>query len=107
MEDAQDSLDTSSSTHTQLHTNTLTASQFLNLCHPSNPFWLENGDNFTVILITDLLTINNYVTWSHAMQQALHAKNKHNFISSAISQPTDPEDPLLELWECCNDMVVS
>ncbi|KAF5467887.1 hypothetical protein F2P56_012097 [Juglans regia] len=41
------------------------------------------------------------------MRRALRAKNKLGFISGAILQPTDPEDPLLELWERCNNMVVS
>ncbi|XP_040988993.1 uncharacterized protein LOC121236615 [Juglans microcarpa x Juglans regia] len=41
------------------------------------------------------------------MRHALRAKNKLDFINGSLSQPTDPDNPLLDLWECCNDMVVS
>ncbi|KAB5532264.1 hypothetical protein DKX38_018934 [Salix brachista] len=41
------------------------------------------------------------------MRRALRAKNKLGFISESIVQPTDEEDPLFEMWERCNDMVVS
>ncbi|KAF5465288.1 hypothetical protein F2P56_015308 [Juglans regia] len=107
MEDTLEHSDDSSSTHSHINTNTLPASRFLNLGDPGNPFRLDNGDNPTVILVTDLLTTDNYATWSRAMRLALRAKNQLGFISGAIPQPIDPEDPLLELWERCNDMVVS
>ncbi|XP_031280248.1 uncharacterized protein LOC116138703 [Pistacia vera] len=41
------------------------------------------------------------------MRRALRAKNKLGFISGALVKPTFPADPLLDLWERCNDMVVS
>ncbi|XP_040998911.1 uncharacterized protein LOC121244770 [Juglans microcarpa x Juglans regia] len=41
------------------------------------------------------------------MCRALRAKNKLGFISGNISKPTDEDDPLFDLWERCNDMVVS
>nr|XP_034900315.1 uncharacterized protein LOC118038130 [Populus alba] len=59
------------------------------------------------ILLPDLLTSDNYATWSRAMRRALHAKNKLAFITGTISQPTDQENPLFDLFERCNDMVVS
>ncbi|XP_041001708.1 uncharacterized protein LOC121247419 [Juglans microcarpa x Juglans regia] len=107
MEDTQEYSDDSSSIHTHLNTNTSPASRFLNLGDLNNPFRLDNGDNPAVILITDLFTTDNYANWSRAMRRALRAKNKLGFIFGAILQPTEPEDPLVELWECCNDMVVS
>ncbi|KAF5445535.1 hypothetical protein F2P56_034581 [Juglans regia] len=107
MEDTLEHFDDSSSAHSHININTLPASRFLNLGDPGNPFRLDNGDNPAVILVTDLLTTDNYATWSRAMRRALRAKNKLGFISGAIPQPIDPEDPLLELWERCNDMVVS
>lgn len=94
-------------THPPLNTNTSLASPFFNLGDPSNPFHLDNGKNLTIILVTELLTIDNYATWYRAMRRALRVKNKLSFNSGAILQPTDPEDPLLKLWECCNGMVVS
>ncbi|KAF5476953.1 hypothetical protein F2P56_003640 [Juglans regia] len=81
--------------------------RFLNLSDHGNPFRLDNGDNPAVILVTDLLTADNYATWSRAMRRALRAKNKVGFITGDIPRPHDPDDPLLALWERCNDMVVS
>ncbi|KAF5444667.1 hypothetical protein F2P56_033784 [Juglans regia] len=113
MEDSPDSSDDSSSpTHLSVHSNKLSntynaSTRYLNLTDPNNPFRLDNGDNPAVILVTDFLTNDNYITWSRAMRRALRAKNKLGFISGSLSQPTDPNDPLLDLWNRCNDMVVS
>ncbi|KAF5464279.1 hypothetical protein F2P56_014367 [Juglans regia] len=41
------------------------------------------------------------------MRRALRAKNKIGFINGNLLQPTDSMDPLFDLWERCNDMVVS
>ncbi|KAF5449681.1 hypothetical protein F2P56_030100 [Juglans regia] len=41
------------------------------------------------------------------MQRALRAKNKLGFINGEISKPTSTNDPLLEAWERCNDLVTS
>lgn len=102
MEDNLDSCSDSSFTHAEnsyahsnLDTNTLCAinmAQYLNLSDPNNPFWLYNDNNVVVILVTDLLTIDNYATWLQAMQRALCAKNKLGFTTSVIPQPTDPAD---------------
>ncbi|KAF5472363.1 hypothetical protein F2P56_009086 [Juglans regia] len=113
MEDPLESSADSSPTHSANHSAHTThlptnhSTKYLNLTDPSNPFRLDNGDNPAVILVTDLLTSDNYATWSRAMRRSLRAKNKLGFITSAIPRPTKPEDPLLEIWERCNDMVVS
>ncbi|KAA8529669.1 hypothetical protein F0562_034231 [Nyssa sinensis] len=41
------------------------------------------------------------------MRRALRAKNKLGFITNDIPRPNNPDDPLLDLWDRCNDMVVS
>ncbi|XP_041017918.1 uncharacterized protein LOC121260139 [Juglans microcarpa x Juglans regia] len=115
MEDSPDSLDdSSSSTHLYIHSSkppnthsATTITRYLNLTDPNNPFRLENGDNPAVILVMDFLTNDNYITWSRAMRRPLRAKNKLGFISDSLPQPTDPNDPLLYLWNQYNDMVVS
>ncbi|KAA8521481.1 hypothetical protein F0562_012154 [Nyssa sinensis] len=80
--------------------------RFLNFNDPTNPFRLDHGDNPSVSLVPDLFTIDNYTTWSHAMQCALRAKNKLGFINDELTQPTTPSDPLLQPWERCNDMIM-
>ena len=84
-----------------------TTQQYLNLNNPNNPFQLDTEDNLAIILVTNLLNGDNYATWSRAMQRALRAKNKLTFITGTINQPTDQADPLFDLFERCNDMVVS
>ncbi|XP_042988825.1 uncharacterized protein LOC122316364 [Carya illinoinensis] len=80
---------------------------FLNLTDPNNPYRVENGDNTALVLVTDLLTTDNYATWSRAMRRALRAKNKLGFISGNISKPISENDLLFDQYERCNDMVVS
>ncbi|KAK6942360.1 Tetratricopeptide repeat 1, partial [Dillenia turbinata] len=53
----------------------------------------------------DLLTEENYVSWSRSMQRALRARSKIRFINGDFQRPTDPADPLLDAWERCNDLV--
>ncbi|XP_035539419.1 uncharacterized protein LOC118343975 [Juglans regia] len=81
--------------------------RFLDFNNPTNPYRLDHGDNPSLPLVPDLLTIENYTTWSRAMCRALRAKNKLGFIDGTFSKPKDPKDPLHEAWERCNDLVVS
>ncbi|KAA8543570.1 hypothetical protein F0562_021684 [Nyssa sinensis] len=59
--------------------------KFLNYAYPFNPFRIDNGDNPAVALVLDLLTADNYVSWSRAVSRALRAKNKLGFINGTIS----------------------
>ncbi|KAK6918530.1 Retrotransposon Copia-like, N-terminal [Dillenia turbinata] len=77
-------------------------SRFLNFNDLNNPYRLDNRDNPVVILVAYLLTGENYVPWSRSMRRALRARNKIGFINSDFQRPTDPVDPLLDAWECCN-----
>ena len=82
-------------------------SRFHNFSDPNNPYRLDHGDTSVLRLVTDLLTIENYVTWARAMKRVLRAKNKLGFVDGSITKPSDPNDPLLEAWERCNRMIVS
>lgn len=81
--------------HTNINTNNL--SSYLNLSDPANSFRLDHGDSPAITHVYDLLTIENYATWSCAMRRALRARNKLGFITGSLLKPTDPMDPLLEL----------
>jgi hypothetical protein len=81
--------------------------KYLNFFDPFNPFRIENGDNPAAALVSELLTDDNYVSWSHAISRALHVKSKLAFVNGTLSKPTDISDPLFEAWERCNDLVVS
>jgi hypothetical protein len=92
----------------QTPTSTMqSTSRFHNLSDQNNPYRLDNGDTSVLSLVTDPLTIENYVTWARAMKRALRAKNNLGFVDGSITKPTDPNDPLLDAWERCNDMIVS
>ena len=94
----------SQSTNTQ---NPKHVSPYFNFSDLNNPYRIENGDHTSLVLVTELLTTENYITWSRSMRRALRARNKLGFISGNIVRPTNEEDPLFEMWERCNDMVVS
>ncbi|XP_031279176.1 uncharacterized protein LOC116137632 [Pistacia vera] len=89
------------------HLNSNTHLSYLNFTDPSNPFRLDHGDNPTITLVPNLLTSDNYATWYRAMRRALRAKNKLGFILGTLLKPTSPTDPLFDLWERCNDLIVS
>ncbi|KAF9679350.1 hypothetical protein SADUNF_Sadunf06G0005900 [Salix dunnii] len=92
----------------QTPTSTMqSTSRFHNLSDHNNPYRLDNSDTSVLSLVIDLLTTENYVTWVRATKRVLRAKNKLGFVDGSITKPTDPNDPLLEAWERCNDMIVS
>ncbi|XP_031278098.1 uncharacterized protein LOC116136554 [Pistacia vera] len=81
--------------------------QYLNFNDATNPYRLDHGDNPSLSLVPERLTIDNYTTWSRAIHHALRAKNKLGFINGELTRPINPSDPLLQPWERCNDMVTS
>ncbi|XP_042972666.1 uncharacterized protein LOC122304457 [Carya illinoinensis] len=83
------------------------ASIFLDFANIINPYRLDHGDNLSIPLVPDLLTLENYTNWSRAMCRALRVKNKLGFINGTLTKPKDPADPLNDAWERCNDLVVS
>jgi hypothetical protein len=75
--------------------------------NPRNPYYLNNGDNPGIHLVTEKLNGENFHTWQRSMTRALSAKNKLWFVNGSISQPIDPLDPLFDISTRCNDLVLS
>lgn len=75
--------------------------------NPAHPLFIHPSDIPGTILVTDLLTGENYINWSRSMRTALLPKNKLGFIDGSTKKPLDPQDPTLLLWERCNGMVIS
>ncbi|KAB5524572.1 hypothetical protein DKX38_022321 [Salix brachista] len=94
-------------TDSQSFNDTIPTNKYLDFSDPFNPFRIENGDNPAAALVSELLTTDNYVSWSRAISRALRAKNKIGFVTGTLPNPTDVSDPLFEAWERCNDLVVS
>jgi hypothetical protein len=68
--------------------------------------YLHHGDSPGSVLVTQLLTGDNYFTWSRSMYMALSAKNKLQFINGTLPKPS-PTDADYSSWTRCNDMVLS
>jgi len=57
-------------------------------------------------LVSQILTGENYDSWSRAMKIALSAKNKFEFVDNSISQNnSDPER--LKAWIRNNNIIIS
>ncbi|XP_040994291.1 uncharacterized protein LOC121240832 [Juglans microcarpa x Juglans regia] len=53
----------------------------------SSPYHLESGVPPSAILVFNVLTGENYHTWSKSMMMALKAKNKIGFVNGSIVRP--------------------
>ncbi|XP_019420684.1 PREDICTED: uncharacterized protein LOC109330868 [Lupinus angustifolius] len=74
--------------------------------NPINAYYLHPGENPGAILVSPPLEGGNYHSWSRAMRRALSSKNKLKFVDGSIRVPS-PIDPHFDIWERCNNMVVS
>ncbi|KAH9672059.1 retrotran gag 3 domain-containing protein [Citrus sinensis] len=72
----------------------------------SSPYFLHSSDHPGAILVSNVLTGDNYSTWKRSMKMALNAKNKLGFIDGSIQKPSSTSQDL-KTWERCNDMVLS
>ncbi|XP_050211723.1 uncharacterized protein LOC126661884 [Mercurialis annua] len=72
----------------------------------SSPYFLHPGENPSLILVSNVLIDGNYHVWFRAMRMALLSKNKYKFVDGTIPVPLKT-DPIHEVWERCNTMVVS
>ncbi|XP_024013061.1 uncharacterized protein LOC112087269 [Eutrema salsugineum] len=71
-----------------------------------SPFYLTNGDNPGISLISEVLDGSNYDNWRIAMSIALDAKNKTTFIDGSIARPNEAHRNF-RIWSRCNSMVKS
>jgi len=72
----------------------------------SSPFFLHNGDNPGTVLVSQILTGDNFSTWRRSMEMALTAKNKIGFLDGSIPKPSST-DSSFSAWTRCNTMVLS
>ncbi|GAA0144919.1 hypothetical protein LIER_05238 [Lithospermum erythrorhizon] len=52
-----------------------------------DPLYLNNADSSSAILVSDLLTKQNYTAWSRSMIIALAARDKLSFVNGEIPEP--------------------
>ncbi|XP_042951333.1 uncharacterized protein LOC122286124 [Carya illinoinensis] len=77
------------------------------LTHPSSLYYIGTNDGTGSMLVTHSLDASNYYSWARSMKRALRIKNKLGFIDGSLCEPTDPNDPLMEHWLRCNDIVIT
>ncbi|GKV29747.1 hypothetical protein SLEP1_g38646 [Rubroshorea leprosula] len=74
--------------------------------NPSSPFYLHHSAGPGTTLVTQLMTGNNYPTWSRAITMAFEAKNKLGFVDGTIPEPS-ATSATYTIWKRCNSMVLS
>ncbi|XP_075486552.1 uncharacterized protein LOC142526187 [Primulina tabacum] len=74
---------------------------------PMSPYFLHHADNPGLMLVSQALTGENYISWSRAMKIALPVKNKLGFIDRSVVKPSDNESTLLNYWNRNNNIVIS
>ncbi|CAH9141655.1 unnamed protein product [Cuscuta epithymum] len=76
------------------------------LINPSNPLFLHPVENPALILVTPLLSENDFQQWKYDILVALETKNKDKFVLGTIPCPSIT-DSTYEAWRRCNKMVMS
>jgi hypothetical protein len=71
----------------------------------TDPCVIHHSDNPATVLVTPLLTVDNYGSWSRAVTMTLRAKNKFGFVDGTLPCPTKADD--ISKWRRCNDIVAS
>lgn len=87
-------------------TSLTTTSTVLSVIDANHLFYLHNGDNLGMAIVTQLLTEQNYQQWSRAVTLALSAKLKLGLIDGFIVMSATSSS-MYAMWKRCNDMVVS
>ncbi|XP_058756759.1 uncharacterized protein LOC131629981 [Vicia villosa] len=71
-----------------------------------NPYFMHPNENPALVLVTPLLSSNNYHSWSRSMTMALRSKNKLHFINGSLPRPSDLDQNAVA-WDRCNTMIMS
>ncbi|XP_022889340.1 uncharacterized protein LOC111404823 [Olea europaea var. sylvestris] len=74
---------------------------------PNSPYFIGANESSGALLVTQMLDANNYHSWARSIKRALRIKNKLGFIDGSLCAPADAENPLMEHWLYCNDIVIS
>lgn len=69
-------------------------------------YFLQTADNPGMVLVTQLLTDQNYNQWKRSVMIALSEKNKLGLVDGTHPKPV-VNSPYLNAWIRCNDMVIS
>ncbi|XP_035830652.1 uncharacterized protein LOC118479895 [Helianthus annuus] len=74
----------------------------VNSIDESNPLYLHPSDHPGMILVSKQFDGTGFGSWKRAMMIALSAKNKLGFVTGTVTNSSNSD-----LWQRCNDMVIS
>ncbi|GAA0162893.1 hypothetical protein LIER_18889 [Lithospermum erythrorhizon] len=70
-----------------------------------DPLYLHSSDHSSLILVSDVLTESNYVSWSRAMKVGLEARDKYGIVNGEIEVP-DVDDAKFKKWRRVNSTLI-
>ncbi|KAE8669122.1 Detected protein of unknown function [Hibiscus syriacus] len=73
----------------------------------SNPYCLHQSDNPGMVLVTQILTNDNFHSWRRSMMLALSAKNKLGFVDESIQALDSSSPERFSAWTRANSFVNS
>ena len=74
---------------------------------PTGPYFLQNSDHPTLILVSQPLSGENCASWNRSFVLALSVKNKVGFIDGTLPAPDAIENPIqYQQWVRNNNMVI-
>ncbi|XP_077214540.1 uncharacterized protein LOC143849422 [Tasmannia lanceolata] len=74
--------------------------------YSSSPYYIHHSDSLGAVIVSKVLTGDNYYNWSRAMRMALNAKKKLAFIDGSLPRPAT-HSVMFSEWDRANDMVTS
>ncbi|KAE8731797.1 hypothetical protein F3Y22_tig00002511pilonHSYRG00012 [Hibiscus syriacus] len=78
-----------------------------NFDNGSNPYYLHQTDNPSVVLATQLLSTDNFHSCKRSMMLALSTNNKLDFIDGSIAAPNSSMVDQFHAWTRVNNLVIS
>ena len=72
-----------------------------------NPYLLHHSDHPGMQIVSQVLTSDNYNSWSRSIKIALSSKNKFGFVDGSLPKPDGSDPVLLASWERNNQIVMS
>ncbi|KAI9160686.1 hypothetical protein LWI28_010652 [Acer negundo] len=71
----------------------------------TDPYAIHHSNSPSTVLVTPLLTRDNYGSWSRVVTIALRAKSKLGFVDGSLPKPKEKND--ISNRKRCNDLVKS